>query len=260
MFNKYQTNQLIFTLSFVTLIGFYSLVFTTIVSYWLAPLFIIPTALIIHYQYNTVHIASHHQMSKNKYWNNFLGHLASIICGATFAGFTTNHLLHHKNPNHSDNDPDYQISTKMPLFLIAFKIWYHDYSFFSRRLYLTTGNLFSYFTDRFVQIALITAIVVSGNLFNFLIFWSLPVWLVGTMNGLFLFYFPHYTTDTVEQWKLSENPNLFQQFSLVLIQISLHYHTKHHQKITGNSNYYPLFSYLKDSVENKKLLFLEANV
>lgn len=260
MLTKYQVNQLVFSLSFIILMVFYSLVFSGFITFWLFPLFIIPVALVIHYQYNTVHIASHNQMSKNRLWNNFLGNLASIISGATFAGFTTNHLLHHKNTNNPDHDPDYQISTKMPLFLIAFKIWYHDFSFFFRKLHLVRNNYVGYFLNRAIQLALIIAIILSGNLFNFLIFWSLPVWLVGTMNGLFLFYFPHYTTKTVEYWKLLKNPNWFQKLSLLLIEISKHYHTGHHQKISSNSNYYPIFSYLKDSLENKKLLFLKNNV
>lgn len=260
MLTKYQVNQLVFTLSFVVLMLFYSLVFSSFIPFWLFPLFIIPTALVIHYQYNTVHMASHRQMSKNKYWNNFLGHLASIISGATFAGFTTNHLLHHQNPNDTNNDPDYQIAAKTPLFLIAFKIWYHDYSFFSRKLHLINNNYISYSITRLIQVGLIASFILSGNLFNFLVFWSLPVWLVGTLNGLFLFYFPHYTTNRVENWKTLPNPNWFQKLSLVVIEISQYYHTKHHQKINGNANYYPIFSYLKDSFESKKLLFVKNNV
>jgi len=239
---------------------FYSLVFSGFISYWLFPLFVIPTALVIHYQYNTIHMASHRQMSKNKFWNNFLGHVASIITGATLAGFTTNHLLHHQHPNDTNKDPDYQIATKIPLFLIAFKIWYHDVSFFQRKLHLVNNNLISYIITRLIQVSTIIMLILSGNLLLFLVFWSLPVWLVGTMNGLFLFYFPHYTTNRVEKWKALTNPNWFQKLCLVMIDISLYYHTKHHQKINGNANYYPVFSYLKDSLENKKLLFLKNNV
>ena len=260
MLNKYQLNQLIFFSSFITLVVFYSLVLIGQIGTFLFPLFIIPIAFVIHYQYNAVHIASHMQMGKNSQYNNFIGHLASILSGATFAGFSTNHILHHKNPNDTDNDPDYQIAAKTPLFLIAFKIWYHDFSFFNKQLHLINKNYIGYALTRIIQISLILGIILSGNLSNFLFFWVLPVWLVGTLNGLFLFYFPHYTTPRVEVWKKLVNPNWFQKLSLVLIQISLFYHTKHHEKINGNRNYYPIFSYLSDSFATKKLLFIKSNV
>lgn len=246
--NKYQTNQTIFIVT-LAIIGyiFYALT-TSYIAPYIYPIFFVTIAICQHYFLNLVHIASHHLMSKNRIWNSFFGNIASIIGGVTFADFKTTHFLHHRNVSDEQKDPDHWITTSGNIFTIPFKIFYHDVYFWSRGLWKQNHAWRGYLVDRFTQVSLILAFQFSGKIDVWINFWLLPLLCVGFLNGLFLFYFPHYTTKIERSWRALEHKLFFQSMTLLAIDISRIYHEKHHDRINNNANYFPVLSYIQDKL------------
>lgn len=58
-------------------------------SLWAAVLMTLPTWYLIHE-------AIHEMFYPNKYFNDFIGKLLSVVCGVSFRGIRTAHLLHHR--------------------------------------------------------------------------------------------------------------------------------------------------------------------
>jgi hypothetical protein len=79
--------------------------------------------------------------------------------------------------------------------------------------------------------------------------WLIPLLVVGFCNGLFLFYFPHYTIRIELFARSLEKQNIFSQLLLTTIDISRYYHEKHHEKIQSNRPYFPVFSYCFDKIQ-----------
>jgi len=244
---KYKLNQLLFVGSFSLLLGVFGLLVFTKMSYFFYPGIFILVAFLLHYQFNLVHIGSHFQLSKSSKVNNILGSLSAIVSGTTFASFTQTHKLHHRNVGKEELDPDYHITNGHGLFWIPFKIGYQDMYFFKNKLYKTPGALLNYLLSRFVQVSAVVYFIITGNWLLFVFFWLLPAWLVGYLNGLFLFYFPHYTTGGVERLRQKKRLNVFEKSYLLAIEICRNYHEKHHLRVAENRNYFPVFAYLRDN-------------
>jgi beta-carotene hydroxylase len=217
-------------------------------SFYLA--FLLLNILSLHYILNLLHMASHRNVVKIKWLNNFIGHFCAIIVGFSFDVFRSTHILHHAFPNDPKKDPDHAISTGGSLWWISFRVFYHDYFFFKRKLYLKDSNLKGYLLDRFVQIVLIIALTLTQTSTIFIFFWLLPLLITGSLYGLYQFYFPHYSTQTIDNWKRSSELNLLQKIILFSVDISSVYHFKHHQKITNNTFYFPIWAYLQDLLQN----------
>lgn len=260
MISKYHFNQFIFSISLTSLGLIYGVILYFQVPLWVFPFLLPILAFLLHYQYNIVHIASHGQVSKNRKLNSFVGNVAAIFGATALASFTANHLQHHKDPTNPEIDPDDAIVSGTHLLLIPFKVLHQDLFFWQSGSWKKRDLWKGYLIDRSLQIAILASLILSGNLFYFLAFWALPVWLLGTLNGLFLFYFPHYSTKMVDSWEGLKKPNLLIQFGLGLIFISRFYHTKHHQKPSQNSNYYPIFCFFRDSLETKLGFKIVPNV
>lgn len=258
--SKYHFNQLVFSISAIVLITMYSIILYFRLPLWTFPFLLPVLAFFLHYQYNIVHIASHGQVSKNRKLNSLVGNCAAIFGGTTLASFTANHLQHHKDPTNPNVDPDDAIVSDTHLLLIPFKVLYQDIFFWKSGIWKKRGVWKGYVFGRTVQISILLGLLLSGNLLYFLAFWALPVWFLGTLNGLFLFYFPHYSTKKIDSWQKLTNPNFAIQFILGLIFISRFYHTKHHQNPSQNSNYYPVFSFIRDNLETKLGFKIVPNV
>lgn len=256
--NKYQINQLVFGIDLVAVFYLFYILLTTTLNTptYLAIFFAI--AICQHYFLNLVHIGSHHLLSQNRRLNAFLGNIASIIGGVTFADFKTTHFLHHRNVSDEQNDPDHWITTSGNVFTIPFKIFYHDYYFWSKGLWRKQGNWKGYLIDRLVQGLLVLGFYFTGNILIWQNFWLLPLLFIGFSNGLFLFYFPHYTTKLERTWRGFENKLPHQKLALLAIDISRIYHEKHHDRIAENRNYYPVFSYIQDKLANSWERFVSS--
>lgn len=255
MISKYIFNQFLTILTSTVFIGiFIWLATTTYIN--LAQSALVFGLLVIceHYLLNLVHIASHRGISKNLLVNDIYGNLAAILSGVTLPVFRTTHILHHAFPNDPEKDPDYTISNSGSVWLIASRIFYHDYFFFKKGLYKPKDYLLTYFIDRAIQISLVLIFVFVGNLNVWTLFWLPSMLFIGTLYGFFQFYFPHYSTKLINQWKSLPSPNLFQKFILFSVDFSFYYHYKHHQKINSNKHYFPLWCYLEDRVIHKKSL------
>jgi beta-carotene hydroxylase len=248
--NKYQLNQLILAADITVVFSLFYILLTNKLDLTANILVFLAVAVCQHYFLNLVHIGSHHLLSKNKTVNSVLGNIASIIGGVTFADFKTTHFLHHRNVSDDKNDPDHWITTSGSVFTIPFKIFYHDYYFWSHGLWRQNGAWKGYIIDRAIQILLVSAFSVTGNLAVWQYFWLLPLLLVGFLNGLFLFYFPHYTTKLERQWRKAKSKLPHQTVTLLAIDISRIYHEKHHDRIAENRNYFPVLAFLHDTLSN----------
>jgi fatty acid desaturase len=253
IFTKYNFNKLVFFVANFSLVAiFFALLnweLNLFQQLFLASLIV----LCLHYNLNILHQASHRLLSKNKNINDLFGNLSAIVGGVTFPAFQSTHFIHHKNPSDPKQDPDYAITNSKSFFFLPFKIWYHDKFYWQHGLWKKHFPAWQYFADRLAQISIVAAFYFTGNLQVWLYFWLLPVYLVGFLNGMFLFYFPHYTTALENMWRAQlhlpgQYQNLLQKLSLFFIDISRYYHERHHDKVMENQNFYPLEKYLYDKV------------
>lgn len=250
--NKYRLNQLVLVFNLVVFLCLQY--FISIQLNWLG-WFTLPVLLIIginlHYFLNALHLATHNQLSKLRKLNNFLGRASAIFGGLNFAEFSSTHLQHHAFPGDPEKDPDFLLTKSGSLLFLPFKIWQKDRYFFQSKLCKKEGYTTMYFQDRIIQIAIILLILLSGKIQFFLIYYTIPSLIVGLAYGFYLFYFPHY----ISKWEtlMSEKKFNFNVFKLVLFSINLSrfYHTQHHFKVHENRNYYPLYSYLSDKMNNR---------
>jgi fatty acid desaturase len=253
VFNRFRFNQLVFGLSCIVLCVSFTFLIRSplqIFSFCLLPI----NALCLHYLLNITHIASHNQMSKNFLVNQIIGNISATFGGLTMADFSSTHLIHHLHPADKDNDPDYPI-TKLSkggtnFISIPFKIWMHDTYFWTHGLWKKRYNWLSYILNRTIQIAIVIAFNMSGILNIWMWFWLLPILVVGFFNGMFLFYFPHFTTKW-ENTQRARPDSIFHSWAVELIDISRIYHEFHHNNITENRNYYPLENYIWQKISGK---------
>jgi beta-carotene hydroxylase len=215
---------------------------------------IIFNSLILHSHFNSLHQSSHHQLFKNPSLNWLLGNYLAFFCGLTFADFTSTHLQHHKYVNNPDKDPDHLISYNMGsginFLFTPFKIFYHDFWFLRGELTAQTNlisifqnqRLASYFLTRFLQIMLVSTLFLFGFGNLWLLYWAIPMYIVGFFNGLFLFYLPHYQLSDDKKWL--KNLGVFSKFFLFCAKIARTSHHKHHQKVNYVLAYYPTLDWL----------------
>jgi beta-carotene hydroxylase len=247
MISKYLFNQLLTVATSVVFISLFVWLATTN-SINFAQSTLVFGLLIIceHYLLNLVHIASHKGISKHLFINDLYGNFAAILSGVTLPVFRTTHNLHHAFPNDPEKDPDFTISNSGSVWLIASRIFYHDYFFFKKRLFKPKGYLLTYFIDRAAQISLVLVFVFVGSLNAWTLFWLPSMLFIGTLYGFFQFYFPHYSTKLIDSWRVAKKPNVFQKSMLFWIDFSFYYHFKHHQKVNSNRHYFPLWCYFQD--------------
>ena len=159
----------------------------------------------LHYFMNLVHLSSHRLLSKNKTVNSLLGNISAIFCGLTLADFASTHLIHHQFL-HTQKDPDQMIAHAPHFLVLPFYIFWHDFWFWQNGLW-RQNRFIGYLIDRIVQICLVLVFWYFGKLNLWLVFWLLPIYLVGFFNGMFLFYFPHFQTNWEKKRRLIEQNN-----------------------------------------------------
>ncbi len=101
-------------------------------------------------------------------------------------------------------DPDEFISQSPHFLLLPFLIFWHDFYFWTTGLW-RNGFWLGYVLNRLFQIILVLVFWYFDKLNLWLTFWLLPIYLVGFANGMFLFYFPHYTTKWEEKRRILKN-------------------------------------------------------
>jgi fatty acid desaturase len=243
---KYRVNQLLFFGNICITWYLFRHIITHSLHWYESVIFFFSIALSQHYFLNLVHLASHNLLSRNRHINSIFGNISAIIGGVTFADFRTTHMLHHRNVSDDTKDPDHWITTSGHIITIPFKIFYHDVYFWRNGLW-KKGNWRGYLMDRFTQIGFVLAFQRFGQLGIWQTYWLVPLLIVGFLNGLFLFYYPHYTTKLERAWRSFARRNPFQSFWLLCIDISRIYHEKHHDSIASNRPYFPVVSYIFDT-------------
>jgi beta-carotene hydroxylase len=253
--NQYLINQLLLAVCAVSYIAIFTtsmfLEFSTTTSVFAWVISIV----CLHYLLNLVHIASHNILARSPKLNSVLGGVAAFFGGVTIADFKSTHLLHHRFLDDPKRDPDHYITNSGWWVTIPFKIFYHDVYFWREGLWRKNSAWKSYILTRILQISLITIIILSGYKSVWIALWLTPMLVLGLLNGLFLFYLPHYIPKLEQKWRTK--PTKFNKLPLVLIDISRVSHERHHDNIRNNENYFPLFSFMK-SVFSKSTTLSEA--
>lgn len=252
MINKYTLNQLVFLVNLFCFLVVFYLLFSQnyIFNIWLFPSLVV-IAINLHYFLNTLHLATHSLVSRNKKINLLIGRISAILGGLNYAEFSKTHLSHHSYPGDKDKDPDYLLTKSGSLLTLPFRIWVKDKYFWNTELSKAKGYKQMYIQDRVVQVIILLSIIFSSKLQYLLIYWSLPALLVGFSYGFYLFYFPHYVSKWEAKQRDNLKPNIFLKFILLSINLSRFYHTQHHFKVGENRNYYPVTAYFKDLISNK---------
>lgn len=267
LFNKYRFNQLVFLAAQTSLFTIFWLLLTKNFQWWQYLSFFILNCGILSCHLNLVHLASHGLLNKNKIVNSILGNISAIFGGLTLADFKTTHAMHHANALNIEKDPDYSIANSISFLTMPFKIWHHDRYFWTKKLWERQNNWIGYIFDRAVQITIISSLSLNGYLYIWVYFWLVPMLVVGVLNGMFLFYLPHYLTNTEKKFRsilgIETNYKLpyikannilewfnlkYKILTLLSINISRIYHEKHHDKTSENENFYPISSYLISKV------------
>jgi beta-carotene hydroxylase len=245
--NRYQTNQIILSIS---LTGLCLNLFGVSIFHnnWFKVWAFTTNLIFLNYLVNCVHQSSHFLLSKKTIWNRVLGHVASIFSGFTWSHFLTTHLEHHKHVGNDNLDPDYPIANSGNFFLIPFLIWRMDWLFFSFNLHSKKTYLADYIFDRMVQLLFVAIVIRLGYWDNFAYFWIIPMFVVGFLYGQYLFYWPHYSNQ-FEIWCRRQRWFLPQLYAGT-IELARIFHAMHHDKVTNNTAYFPLETYLYLKLKN----------
>jgi fatty acid desaturase len=263
MINKYSFNQAIFWLN--TIVFGFNLYFLSTEKSWIWVIlqFIVST-ICLHYFCNLSHLASHQMLSRNKKINHIFGWFSSLpVLVFSFIDFKITHQQHHIHTTNEVLDPDYRI-THGSVILIPFKMIIYKDGYFLKRAFLKKkfGQLFEYLFQRVIQLGIFAYILyLSVNRINvdLAIFYIIPLLIVGILNGIFLYYYPHYQ-NKIEFWarKHFDHQNKFSPFFWVgffvtwCIDLSRIAHQDHHDKISFNEPYYPEFWLWKNTFLNQK--------
>lgn len=218
-----------------------------------APIFLIVLTTNLYYFTNLLHLASHNLIAKNSKLNSFYGNVSAIFCGLTFAEFKTSHLLHHKNPANPEKDPDHLVSQSGSVFTLPFRVWLKDKYFWQNGYWKKRNLWLGYLINRFLQLSLVILAIFLDKFNIFSFFYLLPLFFVGMLNSLFLFYYPHYSNQFEEN--LQDKNNFFSKFALSCIDLSRKYHNNHHLFINNLVFYFPVEIKLKDWFSNLKNSF-----
>ena len=261
---KYFVNQLIFWVAVSLIIYCYSNLFKLRLELKFESIFLIginltALTLSLHYLMNVLHQASHNLLSRNRHWNIFFGHTSAILTGLTFSEFRLTHSMHHANLGDSNKDPDYKLTHSGTLLTLPFRIWQKDVYFWKNKLYKKNKAWKGYLIDRALQILLVLLIFVFKNQTAYFSYWLIAVLTVGYLNGLFLFYFPHYSTKWEKLNQQKTKVNIITKLILTFINISRFYHHKHHDKTNDNTVYFPLENYLYSHFTNPKFILPKTN-
>jgi fatty acid desaturase len=226
--SKYLINKILFLSAFTIFINSWVFIYSEKFQ-GLSVIFWMLNLVTMHYMFTTVHQASHGLLSKNKIVNYFFGFMATLFTGITFADFKFTHDLHHLHIGTPELDPDHKISGSGSVVLIPFKIFYHDYYFLKNNKNIL--QTLSYFIQRTIQISIIMVLFVDKTIL-FTSFWLAQMLVIGMLNALFLFYFPHYT-HWIESTRLNIKP------LRESIKMSRDYHHMHHDNPSGNGSFFP---------------------
>ncbi|MGD1851249.1 MAG: beta-carotene hydroxylase [Cyanophyceae cyanobacterium] len=180
--------------------------------------------LALHLAGTVIHDASHNSAHKNKVMNAVLGHSSALMLGFAFPVFTRVHLQHPANVNDPKNDPDHFVSTGGPLWLVAARVFYHEFFFFQRRLW-RKYELLEWFLSRAFLVAIVL-IAIHYDFIGFIMnYWFSPALVVGLALGLFFDYLPHRPFEERDRWK---NARVYPSKLLNWLILGQNYHLVHH--------------------------------
>ncbi len=191
---------------------------------WPLPLLVGLAFLALHMEGTVIHDACHNAAHPNKWINQAMGHGAAILLGFSFPVFTRVHLQHHSHVNDPKNDPDHIVSTFGPVWLIAPRFFYHEYFFFSRKLW-RKHELLQWGIERALFIIIISAGLKYGFMNVIYNLWFGPALMVGVTLGIFFDYLPHRPFLARNRWK---NARVYPSKVMNLLIMGQNYHLVHH--------------------------------
>ena len=265
--NKYQVNQIIFLSNLVVFgINIWCIFLDKNWLLWSGQFVI--SVISLHYFCNLVHLASHQMLSKNRTINHIIGWISALpVLVFSFVDFKITHTQHHLHTTNPDLDPDHKITVSGPVWLLPFRIIIYKDGFFlseatSKHKW---SSIVEYTIQRAFQLSFFVWVILNSNTFvgsRLAIFWILPLLIVGVLNAMFLYFYPHYQNN-IELWsrqiledltkskhqinnKFTNilNKTLSKSIATIIvwsIDLSRTIHQAHHDKVLANSPYYPEF-------------------
>lgn len=240
----FYTNTAVF---FVLTFYYFNLANYSFYTFFCFPLYVYT----MHNMMNFVHQSSHGLLFKHKIISKAVGVICAIFTMLSFSEFKATHLRHHAYTTNPEKDPDYFLSNQIPALLIPFFIWKKDQYFFKNKLWIKGKNggkglLYLYLLERGVQILLLILLILNAK-FIFIGYYLMSLLILGYLNALFLFIFPHYKLNFEK--KINQNSDNFIVRNLVKlinlpINISRDYHHKHHLNVKSVNVYYPIENYM----------------
>lgn len=192
-------------------------------------------------QFTVMHDSVHNSVSKNQFINNTFGVLSSIWLGPTsnWYGFQQHHLLHHKETNNKDLDPDMWCSNnfiKNDNIIFLFCRWatldfYYIYKTFKNINCMKNVTKFS--ANQLAMIFLVYYIFTTFSMFSIIKYWILPsrvAILVLSFAFDYLPHYPHIITKKDNRYRTTSYINCSWFIKIILSPIAFYqdYHLIHH--------------------------------
>jgi len=169
--------------------------------------------LILYACQTPLHEACHGNIAGREGKWMWLNHLIGVLCGVIllheYKAFRTLHLMHHRDTNDSDSDPDYWMKVKNPL-VVLFRcltiVPYYHYFFFKNVVFKPKepGNLKTsahVIAMYWVLYSIAFWLIVFGYWREVLALWLGPHWLGTAIIIYFFAYLPHRPHDTKERYR-----------------------------------------------------------
>lgn len=195
------------------IIGTFALVCTLgamrIIPLWLG---LIINSLVLYASQTPLHEACHGNIAGRDGRWMWLNHLVGIACGAIllheYKAFRHMHLMHHRETNDDDLDPDHWLKVKNPLAVLfrCFTIvpYYHHFFFHKIALnpkepgnFATTAHVIAMY---FVLYGIAFWLCVFGYWREVLMLWLGPHWIGSAIIIYFFAYIPHKPHDIKERY------------------------------------------------------------
>jgi beta-carotene hydroxylase len=225
------------------IIGSFALVCTLgvmrVIPLWMG---LILNSLLLYAIQTPLHEACHGNIAgRDGRWMWF-NHLIGMICGAIllheYKAFRHMHLMHHRETNDDDLDPDHWVKVSNP-FMVFFRCFtivpFYHYFFFKKIAlnpkdptnFKVTAHVLAVY---WVLYSLSFWLCLTGFTREVMALWIGPHWIGSAIIIYFFAYLPHKPHDTKNRWKATKIVNISGPMAKIINWVYLfqNYHLIHH--------------------------------
>lgn len=187
--------------------------------------------------YTVLHEASHGLVSKNKFFNDWLGRISMFFVSVApfFKTYRFLHMVHHRYTNDPEKDPDYScgmgpawaLPLRWMIMDTAYVTTYFHPDYYSKR---PTDEKVGFWLSFLFGGVLLTTVVVMGWIEPFLYLYFIPTRIALFFLAITFDYLPHFPHDTkaVDNRFRATNNRIGMEWLFSPLFIGHNYHLSHH--------------------------------